>query len=49
MNTFLANVYAELGYEKLIQLQEELHAFSLRLPENCALLCIGIQKLMNLL
>jgi hypothetical protein len=49
MDNYLANVYAELGYEKIIQLQEELYAFSLRLPENTALLCLGIQKLINFL
>ena len=46
MNTLTANVCAELGYEKLIQLQEEMIGLSLRMPENTALLCTGFQKLL---
>lgn len=47
MNNFLATLYAELGYEKLIQLQYELNCFSLRMPENAAIICVGIQKLFS--
>ena len=47
MNNFLATLYAELGYEKLIQLQYELHCFAMRMPENTTIICILINKLFS--
>ena len=47
MNDSLANLYAELGYEKLIQLQYEMHCFALRMPDNVTLICMGLQKLFS--
>jgi len=47
MNDTLANLYAELGYEKLIQLQYEMHCFALRMPENVTIICMTLQKLFS--
>lgn len=46
MDNFIANVCAEIEADKLVELQQELASFSLRMPENTALLCFGIQKLL---
>jgi hypothetical protein len=46
MDNFIAQVCADIEVDKLVELQHELASFSLRMPENTALLCIGIQKLL---
>jgi hypothetical protein len=44
MNTFLTNVIADLGYEKLIQLQYEMILSNQRVAEMAAIICMTIQK-----
>lgn len=43
----VTNIVAELGYEKLIQLNIDLCMFTNHIAANTALISIGIQKLLS--